>query len=139
MVTEMATVSVDLDDVEVVVVAEVDDLKVISNARIDQTTNEMARMKSQIQIARRDVGASREVAAAADVMTVDAVAVDKVAVDKVAVDKVTVDKVTADAARDRDGQGRIGMIDKKARADVDVDLLIVTGMIDPKHLRTSQK
>jgi len=129
MVTEMATVSVDLDDVEVVVVAEVDDLKVISNARIDQTTNEMARMKSQIQIARRDVGASREVAAAADVMTVDAVAVDKVAADK----------VTADAARDRDGQGRIGMIDKKPRADVDVDLLIVTGMIDPKHLRTRQK
>ena len=130
---EMATVSVDLDDVAVVVVAEVDDLKVISNARTDQTTNEMARMKSQIQIARRDVGAIREVAAAADVMTVDAVAVDKV------VNKVTADKVTADAARDRDGQGRIGMIDKKARADVDVDLLIVTGMIDPKHLRTSQK
>ena len=125
--------SVDLDDVAVVVVAEVDDLKVISNARIDQTTNEMARMKSQIQIVRRDVGAIREVAAAADVMTVDAVAVDKV------VNKVTADKVTADAARDRDGQGRIGMIDKKARADVDVDLLIVTGMIDPKHLRTSQK
>tara|TARA_Y100000814_G_scaffold105334_2_gene74072 strand:+ start:12884 stop:13285 length:402 start_codon:yes stop_codon:yes gene_type:complete len=133
MVMEMATVSVDLDDVAVVVVAEVDDLKVISNARIDQTTNEMARMKSQIQIARRDVGAIREVAAAADVMTVDAVAVDKV------VNKVTADKVTADAARDRDGQGRIGMIDKKARADVDVDLLIVTGMIDPKHVRTSQK
>ena len=130
---EMATVSVDLDDVAVVVVAEVDDLKVISNARIDQTTNEMARMKSQIQIARRDVGAIREVAAAADVMTVDAVAVDKV------VNKVTADKVTADAARDRDGQGWIGMIDKKARVDVDVDLLIVTGMIDPKHLRTSQK
>ena len=130
---EMATVSVDLDDVAVVVVAEVDDLKVISNARIDQTTNEMARMKSQIQIVRRDVGAIREVAAAADVMTVDAVAVDKV------VNKVTADKVTADAARDRDGQGRIGMIDKKARVDVDVDLLIVTGMIDPKHLRTSQK
>lgn len=130
---EMATVSVDLDDVAVVVVAEVDDLKVISNARIDQTTNEMARMKSQIQIARRDVGAIREVAAAADVMTVDAVAVDKV------VNKVTADKVTADAARDRDGQGRIGMIDKKARVDVDVDLLIVTGMIDPKHVRTSQK
>ena len=125
---EMATVSVDLDDVAVVVVAEVDDLKVISNARIDQTTNEMARMKSQIQIVRRDVGAIREVAAAADVMTVDAVAVDKV-----------VNKVTADAARDRDGQGRIGMIDKKARVDVDVDLLIVTGMIDPKHVRTSQK
>ena len=125
---EMATVSVDLDDVAVVVVAEVDDLKVISNARIDQTTNEMARMKSQIQIARRDVGAIREVAAAADVMTVDAVAVDKV-----------VNKVTADAARDRDGQGRIGMIDNKARVDVDVDLLIVTGMIDPKHVRTSQK
>jgi hypothetical protein len=133
MVMEMATVSVDLDDVAVVVVAEVDDLKVISNARIDQTTNEMARMKSQIQIARRDVGAIREVAAAADVMTVDAVAVDKV------VNKVTADKVTADAARDRDGQGRIGMIDKKARVDVDVDLLIVTGMIDPKHVRTSQK
>ena len=129
--------SVDLDDVAVVVVAEVDDLKVISNARIDQTTNEMARMKSQIQIARRDVGAIREVAAAADVMTVDAVAVDKV-VNKV-VNKVTADKVTADAARDRDGQGRIGMIDKKARVDVDVDLLIVTGMIDPKHVRTSQK
>ena len=125
--------SVDLEDVAVVVVAEVDDLKVISNARIDQTTNEMARMKSQIQIARRDVGVSREVAAAADVMTVDAVAVDKV------VNKVTADKVTADAARDRDGQGRIGMIDKKARVDVDVDLLIVTGMIDPKHVRTSQK
>ena len=125
---EMATVSGDLDDVAVVVVAEVDDLKVISNARLDQTTNEMARMKSQIQIARRDVGAIREVAAAADVMTVDAVAVDKV-----------VNKVTADAARDRDGQGRIGMIDNKARVDVDVDLLIVTGMIDPKHLRTSQK
>ena len=130
---EMATVSVDLDDVAVVVVAEVDDLKVISNARIDQTTNEMARMKSQIQIVRRDVGAIREVAAAADVMTVDAVAVDKV------VNKVTADKVTADAARDRDGQGRIGMIDNKARVDVDVDLLIVTGMIDPKHVRTSQK
>ena len=124
---EMATVSVDLDDVAVVVGAEVDDLKVISNARIDQTTNEMARMKSQIQIARRDVGAIREVAAAADVMTVDVV-----------VDKV-VTKATVDAVRDHDGQAQIGMIDKKAREDVDVDLQIVTEMIDPKRVRTSQK
>lgn len=136
---EMATVSVDLDDVEVVVdvVAAVDDLRVISNTSTDQTTNKMARRKSQIRIAHRDVDTSPEVAAAADAMTVDAVAVDKV-VNKV-VNKVTADKVTADAARDRDGQGRIGMIDKKARVDVDVDLLIVTGMIDPKHVRTSQK
>ena len=131
----MAMVSVDLDDVEVVVdvVAEVDDLKVISNARIDQTTTEMARMKNQIQIARRDDGVSREVAAAADVMTVDAVAVDK------AVIKAVVNKVTVDAVRDRDGQGRIGMIDQEARAGVDVDRQIVTGMIDLKHVRTSQK
>ena len=66
-------------------------------------------------------------------MTVDAVAVDKV------VTKAVANKVTVDAVRDRDGPGQIGMIDKKAREDVDVDLQIVTEMIDPKRVRTSQK
>lgn len=135
MVTEMTTVSVDLDDVAVVVdvVAVVEDLKVISNTSTDQTTNKMAQRKSQIRIARRDVDARPEVVAAADVMTVDAVAVDKV------VTKAVANKVTVDAVRDRDVQGQIGMIDKKAREDVDADLQIVTGMIDPKRMRTSQK
>jgi len=135
MVTEMTTVSVDLDDVAVVVdvVAVVEDLKVISNTSTDQTTNKMAQRKSQIRIARRDVDARPEVVAAADVMTVDAVAVDK------AVTKAVANKVTVDAVRDRDVQGQIGMIDKKAREDVDADLQIVTGMIDPKRMRTSQK
>ena len=132
---EMATVSVDLDDVAVVVdvIAVVEDLKVISNTSTDQTTNKMAQRKSQIRIARRDVDARPEVVAAADVMTVDAVAVDK------AVTKAVANKVTVDAVRDRDVQGQIGMIDKKAREDVDVDLQRVTEMIDPKRVRTSQK
>ena len=127
--------SVDLDDVAVVVdvVAVVEDLKVISNTSTDQTTNKMAQRKSLIRIARRDVDARPEVVAAADVMTVDAVAVDKV------VTKAVANKVTVDAVRDRDVQGQIGMIDKKAREDVDADLQIVTGMIDPKRMRTSQK
>ena len=135
MVTEMAAVSVDLDDVAVVVdvVAAVEDLRVISKTSTDQTTNKMARKKSQIRIAHRDVDAIPEVAAAADVMTVDAVAVDKV------VTKAVANKVTVDAVRDRDVQGQIGMIDKKVREDVDADLQIVTGMIDPKRMRTSQK
>ena len=115
--------SVDLDDVAVVVdvIAVVEDLKVISNTSTDQTTNKMAQRKSQIRIARRDVDARPEVVAAADVMTVDAVAVDK------AVTKAVANKVTVDAVRDRDVQGQIGMIDKKAREDVDVDLQIQIG------------